>query len=155
MSEQQPQPPVFSIEKLYVKDLSLEVPNAPKVFLEREQPAIEVQLNTISAGLDQGIYEVTVTVTVTAKLGDKTMFLVEATQAGIFQIRNVPDAEMEAVLGIACPNIIFPYARETIADVIARAGFPAVHLAPINFEAYHAQKKAALAGQEQQPVTTH
>src|SRR5258706_1920215 len=116
MSEQQPQPPVFSIEKLYVKDLSLEVPNAPKVFLEREQPAIEVQLNTISAGLDQGIYEVTVTVTLTAKIGDKTMFLVEATQAGIFQIRNVPDAEMEAVLGIGWPNIIFSYARGTIVD---------------------------------------
>lgn len=150
MSEQQQ--PVFSIEKVYVKDLSVEIPNAPKIFLEREQPNIEVQLNTEAQSIDAGIYQSTVTITVTSKIGDKVAFLIELTEAGIFQIRNVPESELEPVLGIACPNIIFPYAREVIADTLARAGFPPVHLAPINFEALYQQKKAAEA-QTQQPVT--
>lgn len=132
--------PVFSIEKIYVKDLSLEIPNAPEVFLQREQPQIEVQLHSEGKGVDEGIYQVVLTVTVTAKLADKTMFLVEAAQSGIFQVRNVPQQDIEPILAIACPNILFPYARETVSDTVSRAGFPPVLLAPVNFEALYQQR---------------
>ena len=138
MSEQQQ--PVFSIEKIYVKDLSLEVPNAPQIFLEREAPQIDVQLHTTSGVVSEGVYETVLTVTITAKLQEKTMFLVEAVQAGIFQIRNVPSQELDPVLGIACPNILFPYLREVISDVVTRAGFPPVLLNPVNFEAIYQQQ---------------
>lgn len=134
--------PVFSIEKIYVKDLSLEIPNAPGVFLQREQPQIEVQLHSEGQAVDDGIFQVVLTVTVTAKSSDKTMFLVEAAQSGIFQIRNVPQQDLEPVLAIACPNILFPYARETISDTVNRAGFPPVLLAPVNFEALYQQRMA-------------
>jgi preprotein translocase subunit SecB len=136
------QQPVFSIEKIYVKDLSLEVPNAPKVFLQAEQPQLEVQLEQENNTIDDALYEVTLVVTVTAKAGDKTLFLVEASQAGIFQIRNVAQENLGAVLGILCPNVLFPYARETISDTVNRAGFPPVHLAPVNFEAIYQQRMA-------------
>lgn len=141
--------PVFSIEKIYVKDLSVEVPNAPQIFLERQAPAIEVQLSNAAQGVDDGIFEVALTVTVTAKLPeDKTVFLIEVTQAGIFQIRNVPAEEMEPVLAIGCPNILFPYARETISDATSRAGFQAVLLAPVNFEAlYQSRNESAQTAQ--------
>lgn len=140
MSDAQNNQPVFSIEKVFVKDLSLEIPNAPQVFLERENPQVDIQLHHNSASVDDGIYQTTLTVTVTAKVGEKTMFLAEATQAGIFVIRNIPQAEMDPVLGIACPNILFPYVRETISDVVVRGGFPPVVLSPVNFEAiYQAQ----------------
>lgn len=139
MSE--PAQPVFSIEKIYVKDLSLEIPGAPQIFLQREQPQVEVGLHSEAGGLDDGVFEVALTVTVTARLGEKTMFLVEAAQAGIFQIRNVPADEIEAVLAIACPNILFPYVRETISDTINRAGFPPVILAPVNFETIYQQRQ--------------
>lgn len=133
--------PVFSIEKLYVKDLSLEIPNAPQVFLERTAPQVDIQLHHGSKGVEDGVYETTLTVTVTAKVGDKTMFLVEATQAGIFVARNIPQQELEPVLAIACPNILFPYVREVVSDVVVRAGFPPVVLSPVNFEAiYQAQR---------------
>ena len=138
MSEQQQ--PVFSIEKIYVKDLSLEVPNAPQIFLEREAPQIDVQLHTTGGVVSEGVYETVLTVTITAKLQEKTMFLVEAVQAGIFQIRNVPSQELDPVLGIACPNILFPYLREVISDVVTRAGFPPVLLNPVNFEAIYQQQ---------------
>jgi len=151
MSEQQA--PVFTIEKIYVKDLSVEIPNAPEIFLEREQPNIEVQVSTGANKVSDGIFQSFITVTVTSKIGEKVMFLVEATQAGIFQIRNVPDADLEPVLGIGCPNIIFPYVRETISDVVTRAGFPPLMLAPVNFETLYAQQKAQPAGTEQS--TTH
>jgi preprotein translocase subunit SecB len=138
MSDQQP---AFSIDKVYVKDLSLEVPNAPEVFLEAVQPQLEVQLASGAERIgDSDFYEVVVTITITAKSDDRTVFLVEAAQAGIFTIRGVPQAELEPVLGIACPNILFPYARETVASTINRAGFPAVNLAPVNFEALFAQR---------------
>ena len=135
--------PVFSIEKLYVKDLSLEVPNAPKVFLERENPQVNVQLRTDGNKVEDGIYEITLTVTATAKLpSEKILFMVEVAQSGIFQIRNVPQQEIEPVMMIGCPNILFPYAREAVSDAVTRAGFQPVILAPVNFEAlYHAQKK--------------
>mgnify|MGYP000875019461 FL=1 len=138
MNEQQA--PVFSIEKVYAKDISLEIPNAPQVFLERDNPAIEMQLHSEASNIEEGLYEVVVTVTITAKLGEKTMFLVEAAQAGIFQIRNLPVDNIDPILGVACPNIIFPYARETISDLVTRAGFPPVLLAPVNFEAMYQQR---------------
>jgi preprotein translocase subunit SecB len=139
--------PAFSIEKIYVKDLSLEVPNAPQVFLQAEQPQVEVQLGQAAQQVQEGIFEVALKVTVSAKAGDKTMFLVEAEQAAIFQIRNVPESEMGPVLGIVCPNIILPYARETISDLINRSGFPPVLLAPINFEVLYQQRLAEEQGQ--------
>ena len=139
MSEPQQQP-IFGIEKIYVKDLSLEIPHAPEVFLSGEQPQVDVQLHNESAAVGEGMYQVVLTVTVTAKVGEKTLFLVEAAQAGIFQVRNVPDADLEPLLATACPNIIFPYARETVSDIINRAGFPPVYLAPVNFEAIYLQR---------------
>ncbi|PSJ18065.1 protein-export chaperone SecB [Nitrosomonas supralitoralis] len=140
MSEQQQ--PVFAIEKIYVKDLSLEIPNAPKIFLERDTPEINLQLGTKNQSIDAGLYEVLLTVTVTAKIKDKIMFLVETQQAGIFRIQNIPDEEVDPVLGIGCPNILFPYLREVVSDVVTRAGFPPVILNPVNFEAIYQQKKA-------------
>ena len=142
MSEQDQQPP-FAIEKIYVKDLSLEIPHAPAIFLEREQPEIDLQLASEATQLEEGIFQSSITVTVTAKVGEKVMFLVEATQAGIFQIRNVPTAELDPILGVTCPNILFPYVRETVSDVVNRAGFPPVILTPINFEALYAQQQQA------------
>lgn len=142
MSDQQP---AFSIEKIYVKDASLEAPNTPQIFFEQTQPQVEVQLQSTAGRIAEALYEVVVTVTVTAKAADKTCFLVEGAQAGIFQIRNVPDADLEPILAVACPNILFPYARETVADLVARAGFPPIHLAPVNFEAMYAARKQAEA----------
>ena len=140
---QQPEQPVFSIEKLFVKDLSVEVPNAPKIYLERETPQIEIQMNTNAAPIDEGYFEVVVSVTVTAKLAEKTVFLVEASQGGVFQIRNVPPGELESVLGITCPNILYPYVREVVSDAVVRAGFAPVLLNAINFEAiFQAQRDA-------------
>ena len=137
MSDQQP---VFSIEKIYVKDLSIEVPNAPQIFLERETPSIEVQIHSTANTIGDGMYEVALTVTVGAKQGEKVFFLVEVVKAGIFQIRNVPEQDLEPILAVACPNILFPYARETVSDAINRAGFPPVILAPVNFEALYQQR---------------
>ncbi len=135
--------PVFNIEKLYVKDMSLEVPNAPRIFLERENPQIDLQLHTQAAPIEEGMFDVTVTVTVTAKLPekDKVLFLIEAKQAGIFQVRNIPAEEMETVLAVVCPNILYPYLREVVSDVAVRAGFAPVLLNPINFEAIYLQQK--------------
>lgn len=134
------QPATFQIEKLYVKDLSLEIPNAPKVFLEQVQPQLEVRIDTAAESFAEGYYEVTVTATVTARVGERTLFLAEAEQAGIFQVRNVPEQELEPLLGIACPNVIFPYLRETISDLVVRGGFPPVLLSPLSFEALYMQR---------------
>ena len=140
MSDEQQQP-TFSIEKIYVKDLSLEIPHAPKIFMQRETPQIDVQLHNQGGMVDEGVYEIVLTVTVTAKLAeDKTLFLVEVAQAGIFQIRNIPQADLEPILGITCPNILFPYVRETISDMVSRAGFPPVLLNPVNFELMYQQQ---------------
>lgn len=141
--------PVFSIEKIYVKDLSLEVPNAPHCFLEREQAQINLQMQTGGEAVGEGVFNVVLTLTVTAKVGEKTHFLIEAAQAGIFQIRNVPQEELEPIVAVACPNILFPYARETISDAVTRAGFPPVLLAPVNFEAIYRQR---LEQQQQSPA---
>ena len=149
----QDQQPAFGIEKVYVKDLSLEIPHAPQIFIQREAPQVSIELSNATAKLEDGIYEVVVTVTVTSKLGDKTVFLVEVAQAGIFQIRNVPEENIEIILGVTSPNIIFPYARETISDIVTRAGFPPVLLNPVNFEALYAQQKEEQA--KANGATTH
>ena len=150
MSDEQQQP-LFTIEKLYVKDLSLEVPNAPDVFLSQEGPGINIELNNAASSVSEGVYNVVLTVTVTAKHEDKTYFLVEAGQAGIFQIRNVPQENLDAILGITCPTILFPYVREVISCAINSAGFPPVLLAPVNFEALY-QQRLEQAGQQPAPA---
>ena len=137
---EQDEQPVFGIEKLYVRDLSVEVPHAPEIFLEREAPQVEIQLNTTGRSVDEGIFEVVLTVTVTATLNDKTVFLVEVGQAGIFRIMNVPGEQVEPLVAVACPNILFPYARETVSDAVTRAGFAPIVLQPVNFEAMYMQR---------------
>jgi preprotein translocase subunit SecB len=137
----------FSIDRIYVKDLSLENPGSPQSFTLQEQPQIEVGLRTRAEPVQPDVYECVLTVTLTAKAGDKTLFLVEASQAGIFTIRGVPAEQLQPVLAINCPTILFPYVREVLADAVTRAGFPPVHLAPINFEGLYQQQLA----QMQQP----
>jgi preprotein translocase subunit SecB len=148
-AENQEAAPAFSIEKIYVKDASLEIPNAPQIFTERVQPQIGVELGNVAQLLEPGVFEVALKVTVTSKIEDKVAFLVEVTQAGIFQIRNVPEENIEMIVGITCPNILFPYAREAVSDLVVRAGFPSVLLNPINFEALFAQQKMQQAEQAQ------
>ena len=138
MSEQ-PEAPVFSIEKIYLKDLSLEIPGAPQVFSERESPKIDVNIHNAAKGLSPGVFEVILTATVTAKHNDRTAFLVEVKQAGVFQIRNIPEQDMDPVLAIACPNILFPYVREADSSVISRAGFPPFLLNHLSFEVLYQQ----------------
>ena len=144
MSDEQQQQPFFSIEKIYVKDASLEIPHAPQIFMQNEAPQVNVQLHNLSAMVEEGVYEVALTVTVTAKLADdKTVFLVEIGQAGIFQVRNIPQGDLGPILGITCPNILFPFAREAISDLVTRAGFPPMLLSPVNFEALYQQQSQA------------
>ena len=133
--------PGFGIEKLYVKDASLEIPNAPQIFTDRTAPQINVELANAAQKLDEGVYEVAIKVTVTAKIGEKVAFLVEVTQAGVFAIRNVAEDNLEMIIGVTCPNILFPYAREAVSDLVTRAGFAPVLLNPINFEALFMQQK--------------
>jgi preprotein translocase subunit SecB len=135
----------FSIEKIYVKDLSLENPGAPQSFQMTEQPQVEIGLRTRAEAVAQDTYECVLTITVTARTGDKTVFLVEAAQAGVFVIRGVPQNQLQPVLAIHCPAVLFPYARETVASATMHAGFPPVHLAPINFEALYQQQLAQAA----------
>lgn len=137
MSEQEQAAPVFAIEKIYIKDLSVEVPNAPQIFLDRETPSVNIQLQTKAQGVGDGIFEVTLTATVTSKIEEKTVYLVEVGQAGIFRVQNVPSENMEPLLSIACPNILYPYAREVVSDTVTRAGFAPVMLQPVNFEALY------------------
>ena len=144
MSDPQNQPQ-FSIEKLFVKDISLEIPNAPQVFLEQVQPTVDIQLHHNSSQVDQDVYMTVLTVTVTAKSKDKTLFLVEVGQAGVFVVRNVPRQDLDPILGIACPNLLFPYAREVVSDLTSRAGFPPVVLNPVNFESIYQQAAEAAA----------
>ena len=142
-----PAQPVFNIERIYLKDLSVENPGAPNSFIAAQQqgPQVEVGLQMASQQVQEGFFDVTLSMTVTAKIGENTLFLVEAKQAGIFQIRGVPEADLPPLLGIHCPNIIFPFVRETIVDAINRMGFPPVYLAPINFEAlYQARVQAEI-----------
>lgn len=150
MSDQNQQQPVFQIQRVYLKDMSLEQPNSPAIFLEQEAPNIEVAVDVGVEALAETIFESTVTITVTARVKDKVAFLVEGKQAGIFEAANIPPEQMDPLLGIGCPNIVYPYLRANIADVITRAGFPPVHLSEINFEAFYQQRAQALAEQQQQ-----
>jgi preprotein translocase subunit SecB len=136
----QNQQPVFGIEKLYVKDFSVEVPNAPEIFLEQEAPQVEIHLASNGRPVGEGVFEVVLTVTVTAKVGEKTVFLVEVGQAGVFRIVNVPDDQIQPLIAVACPNILFPYAREAVSDAVTRAGFQPIVLQPVNFEAMYMQR---------------
>ena len=136
--------PVFQIQRVYLKDLSLEQPNSPQILLEQTQPQVEINLTLSAESVVDGIYEVGVTATVTTKVGEKTLFLIEAKQAGIFEIRNIPDDQLQAIVGIACPGIIYPYLRAIISDVCTRAGFPPVILSEVNFQAmFEAQRAQA------------
>ena len=149
-SSEQAATPSFSIEKLYVKDLSVEVPHAPAVFLEREMPQVEIQLRTQAKHLADGNYDVVLTVTVTARIAEKTVFLVELGQAGIFRILNVPEEKIEPIVAINCPGILLPYAREAVSDAVMRAGFAPIVLQPVNFEAmYIANQKQEANASEQ------
>ncbi|MDF1484800.1 protein-export chaperone SecB [Ramlibacter sp. H39-3-26] len=139
------QDPVFQIQRVYLKDLSLEQPNSPAILLELEQPTVDIQLGVNALPVADGIFEVSVTATVQTKIGDKTVFLVEAKQAGIFEVRNLPEEQMGPILGIACPQIVYPYLRGNVADIIQRGGFPPVHLAEINFQAMYEQQQAQAA----------
>jgi preprotein translocase subunit SecB len=143
------QDPVFQIQRVYLKEASLEQPNSPGILLEQEQPSVDIQLGVEAGQAADGVYEVSVTATVTTKIKDKTVFLVEVKQAGIFEIRNLPQDQMNAIMGIACPQIVYPYLRGNVADLVTRAGFPPVHLAEINFQAMYEQQQAELAQQQQ------
>lgn len=143
--------PVFQIQRVYLKEASLEQPNSPAILLEQEQPAVDIQLGVEAQQPVEGIYEVAVTATVTTKIKDRTVFLVEVKQAGIFEIRNLPEDQMQPILGIACPQIVYPYLRANVADIVTRAGFPPVHLAEINFQAMYEQQQA---GNEPSPIIT-
>ena len=150
MSEEQQQA-VFAIEKVYLKDASLEVPGAPQIFLENEAPQVEVNIHTAARTLEQpGLYETVLTVTVTSKLKERTAFLVEVAQGGIFQIRNVSEQDVEPILGIACPNVLLPYAREAVANLVTRAGFPPVLLQHMNFDSIYQQRLQQLREQQAQ-----
>ncbi len=137
--------PVFNIEKIYVRDLSLEIPHAPNIFLDRQSPQIDIQLNTQTEPVEKDIYEVVVSTTVTAKIGEKVMLLIEAKQAGIFRLSNLPKDDIEPVLAVMCPNILFPYLRELVSSIAVRAGFAPVMLNPVNFEILYQQHKQGQA----------
>jgi preprotein translocase subunit SecB len=137
--------PVFQIQRVYLKDLSLEQPNSPQILVEQGQPQVDINLGVEVQPVQDGIFEVCVTGTVTTKLGERTLFLVEAKQAGIFEIRNLPEDQLQPILGIACPGIVYPYLRAVVADVITRAGFPPVHLAEVNFQAMFEAQQQHLA----------
>ena len=137
--------PVFQIQRVYLKEASLEQPNSPAILLEQEQPNVDIQLAVAMDNVADGIFEVTCTATVTTKIKDRTVFLVECKQAGIFEIRNIPEDQMGPVMGIACPQIVFPYLRGNVADVVNRAGFPPVHLAELNFQAMYEEQQAQAA----------
>ena len=144
--------PVFQIQRMYLKDLSLEQPNAPHILLEQQQPQVDINLTLSAENVTDGIFEVCVTATVNTKVGDKTLFLVEAKQAGIFEIRNVPQDQVEGILGIVCPQMVYPYLRAIVSDVCTRAGFPPVLLTEVNFQAMFEAQQAQRAAQGGQAV---
>ena len=155
MSDQTPVTPVFQIQRVYLKEASLEQPNSPAILLEQEQPSVDIQLGVEAAPVADGVFEVAVTATVHTKIKDKTVFLVEAKQAGIFEIRGVPEDQLGQLMGIACPQIVYPYLRGNVADLIQRGGFPPVHLTEINFQAmYEQQQQAQVAATANAPTST-
>jgi preprotein translocase subunit SecB len=147
------QEPTFQIQRVYLKEASLEQPNSPSILLEQEQPSVDIQLGVEANPVADGVYEICVTATVTTKIKDRTVFLVEAKQAGIFEIRNLPQEQMGPIMGIACPQIVYPYLRSNVADLIQRGGFPPVHLAEINFQAMYEQQQAQAADDAPRIVT--
>ncbi|MDO9149304.1 MAG: protein-export chaperone SecB [Hydrogenophaga sp.] len=147
------QEPIFQIQRVYLKEASLEQPNSPAILLEQEQPSVDIQLGVEANPVADGVYEICVTATVQTKIKDKTVFLVEAKQAGIFEIRNLPQEQMGPIMGIACPQIVYPYLRSNVADLIQRGGFPPVHLAEINFQAMYEQQQAQAAEDAPRIVT--
>lgn len=146
--------PVFQIQRVYLKEASLEQPNSPAILLEQEQPGVDIQLGVEAQQAADGIYEVSVTATVTTKIKDRTVFLVEVKQAGIFEIRNIPQEQMNAIMGIACPQIVYPYLRSNVSDIVTRAGFPPVYLAEINFQAMYEQQQQSQQGSTSPIITT-
>lgn len=140
------QAPVFQIQRVYLKESSLEQPNSPEILLQQEQPAVDIQIGIEAKPAADGVFEVCVTATVHTKIKEKTVFLVEAKQAGIFEIRNLGEEQVGQILGIACPQIVYPYLRGNVADLIQRAGFPPVHLTEINFQAMYDQQRMQAAG---------
>jgi preprotein translocase subunit SecB len=139
--------PVFNIQRMYLKDLSLEQPNSPRILLEQQQPNVDINLAVAAETVADGVFEITVTATVTTKVGERTMFLIEAKQAGIFEVRNLPADQMQAILGIACPGMVYPYLRAIVSDVCTRAGFPPVILTEVNFQAMFEAQQQQLAAQ--------
>lgn len=146
MADESNNTPVFQIQRMYLKDLSLEQPNSPQILLEQTQPQVDINLALAAEPVSEGFFEVAVTATVTTKVADKTLFLIEAKQAGIFEIRNLPQEQLEGIIGIVCPQMIYPYLRAVVSDVCTRAGFPPVILSEVNFqamfEAQQAQREA-------------
>ena len=149
--------PLFGIEKLYIKDLSVEVPNAPEIFLAKDAPQVNIKLSTEATNIEQDIFEVSLNVSVSAILTknkeqpeDVNVFLVEVTQSGIFRVANIPAEQLDPLLAIACPTVLFPYAREVISEATSKAGFPPVILQPVNFEALYLQKLQEEQQQQQQ-----
>lgn len=140
------QDPVFNIQRVYLKGASLEQPNSPGILLQQQQPSVEINLGVNAENVAEGVFEITVTATVQTKIEDKTVFLVECQQAGIFEIRNVPEDQMGGILGVACPQIVYPYLRGNVADLIQRGGFPPVQLAEISFQAMYQQQQEAAEG---------
>ena len=147
------QDPIFQIQRVYLKEASLEQPNSPAILLEQESPTVDIQLGVSATPVAEGVFEVTVTATVHTKIKDKTVFLVEAIQAGIFEIRNLPQEQMNQLMGIACPQIVYPYLRGNVADLIQRGGFPPVHLSEINFQAMFEQQQQQAASALPEPAS--
>ncbi|ANN74105.1 protein-export chaperone SecB [Bordetella bronchialis] len=142
--------PSFNLQRVYLKDMSLEMPNAPHIFLEQETPQVEVSINVGGQRLTETLFESTVTVTVTTRIGDKVLYLVEGTQAGIFELANIPQEQLDPLLGIVCPTMVYPYLRANVADAITRTSLPALHLAEVNFQALYEQRIAELQQQQSQ-----
>lgn len=136
--------PSFNLQRVYVKDMSLEMPNAPHIFLEQEAPAVEVNIGIGGQRLAETMFEATVTVTVTTKINDKVLYLIEATQGGIFELANIPAEQMDPLLGIVCPTMLYPYLRANVADAITRASLPPLHLTDVNFQALYQQRIAEM-----------
>jgi preprotein translocase subunit SecB len=137
---------VFQIKRVYLKEASLEQPNSPAILLSEEQPSVDIQMGVQVTPVADDVFEVSVAATVHTQIGEQTVFLAEVKQAGIFEIRNIAQDQMGPIMGIACPQIVYPYLRGNVADLIQRAGFPPVHLAEINFQSMYEQQQAQEAG---------
>jgi preprotein translocase subunit SecB len=151
--------PQFALQRIYVKDLSFESPRAPQSFQEEWKPEVQMDINTSAKKLGENVFEVVLSITITTQCNEQPMYLAEVQQAGIFAISGIPQAELEQTLGAYCPNILFPYARETVDNLVMRGSFPPVHLAPVNFEAVFAEAMKRKAEQQadgsDSAATTH